>query len=63
MSVDSVLISHATADDDFVRDLRLAWRAWGTLSRNLWGGDVLDEEIENASRGASSSSPCSARRQ
>jgi len=58
MSADHIFISHATTDDDFVRDLRLALEGLGHAvwvdSRNLRGGDVLAEEIENAIRDASS---------
>jgi hypothetical protein len=58
MSADSIFISHATADDGFARDLRLALEGLGHAvwvdSRNLRGGEVLDEEIENAIRNASS---------
>ena len=58
MSADDIFIFHATADDEFVRDLRLALEGLGHAvwvdSRNMRGGDVLDEEIENAIRHARS---------
>ena len=57
MSAKHVFISHATADDAFVHDLRLALEGLGHAvwvdSRNLRGGDVLAEEIEAAIRDAS----------
>lgn len=52
-----IFISHATADDAFVRGLRLALEWLGhpvwVDSRNLRGGDELDAEIEAAIRTAS----------
>ncbi len=53
----AIFISHATADDLFVRDLRLALEGLGHAvwvdSRDLAGGDVLAAEIEAAIAGAS----------
>ena len=52
MPREQFFISHATADDAFVTDLRLALEGLGHAvwmdSRNLRGGDVLDAEIEAA---------------
>jgi hypothetical protein len=50
--MDHIFISHATGDDAFVRELRLALEAlnlpvWSD-SRNLRGGDKLAPEIEKA---------------
>ncbi|MCL4862721.1 MAG: CHAT domain-containing protein, partial [Caldilineaceae bacterium] len=57
MPGDPIFISHATADDAFVRDLRLALEGLGHAvwvdSRNLRGGDLLAAEIEAAIRAAS----------
>ena len=56
MSANHLFISHATADDPFVRDLRLALEGLGHAvwvdSRNLLAGGVLAEEIESAIRDA-----------
>ena len=51
-----VFISHATADDDFVRELRIKLElhdlnVW-VDSRNLRGGDQLKPEIEKAIKDA-----------
>jgi len=52
MTADHIFISHATADDVFVRDLRQALESLGLSvwvdSRNLRGGDKLAREIEQA---------------
>ncbi len=52
MSSGRVFISHASRDDAFVRDLRLALEGQGIPvwvdSRNLRGGDALAPEIEQA---------------
>ena len=52
MPAERFFISHATVDDDFVRELRSALEGLGHAvwvdSRNLRGGDVLDAEIEAA---------------
>jgi len=52
MTTGHIFISHATADDAFVRDLRQALESLGLSvwvdSRNLRGGDKLDKEIEQA---------------
>ncbi|MEW6212496.1 MAG: toll/interleukin-1 receptor domain-containing protein, partial [Acidobacteriota bacterium] len=47
-----VFISHATEDDDFVKELRLALRnhqltAWDD-AYNMSGGDKLNPEIDKA---------------
>ena len=51
-----VFISHASADDDFVRELRIKLELSGVAvwvdSRNLRGGDQLRPEIEQAIRTA-----------
>ena len=52
MTTGHIFISHATADDAFVRDLRQALESLGLSvwvdSRNLRGGDKLAREIEQA---------------
>ncbi len=52
MTADHIFISHATADDAFVRDLRQALESLGLSvwvdSRNLRGGGKLAREIEQA---------------
>lgn len=52
-----LFISHATADDDFVRELRIKLELHGLTvwvdSRNLRGGDQLKPEIEQAIKDAS----------
>ncbi len=51
-----IFISHATADDAFVKDLRIKLELHGLTvwvdSRNLRGGDQLKPEIEQAIRTA-----------
>ena len=53
-----LFISHSTADDSFVRELRIALYCYGQLgwidSRELRGGDPLWSEIERAITDASS---------
>ena len=52
MNSDFVFISHASADDGFVKDLRVALEGQGITvwvdSRNLRGGNKLAPEIEQA---------------
>ena len=52
MTADHIFISHATADDAFVRDLRQALESLGLSvwvdSRNLRGGDKLARQVEQA---------------
>jgi hypothetical protein len=52
----AIFISHATADDAFVKRLRVQLEALGLPvwvdSRNLRGGQKLGPEIEAAIRGA-----------
>ncbi|HJY82033.1 MAG TPA: toll/interleukin-1 receptor domain-containing protein, partial [Candidatus Binatia bacterium] len=52
MSTEAVLISHATKDDEFVKELRFALEGQGIPvwvdSRNLRGGDQLAPEVEQA---------------
>jgi hypothetical protein len=56
MTADHIFISHATADDAFVRDLRQALESLGLSvwvdSRNLRGGDKLARQVEQAIEGA-----------
>ncbi len=52
MSGEHIFISHASKDDGFVKELRLALEAQGLTvwvdSRNLRGGNKLEPEINNA---------------
>ena len=52
MNSKSVFISHASKDDDFVKDLRLILEGQGISvwvdSRNLRGGNKLKPEIDQA---------------
>ena len=52
MTTDHIFVSHATADDAFVRDLRQALEGLGLSvwvdSRNLRGGDKLARQVEQA---------------
>ena len=52
MNSDFVFISHVSADDGFVKDLRVALEGQGLTvwvdSRNLRGGNKLTPEIEQA---------------
>jgi tetratricopeptide (TPR) repeat protein len=52
MDAEFIFISHASKDDEFVKDLRLALEGQGLSvwadSRNLRGGDKLAPEIEQA---------------
>jgi len=52
MTTGHIFISHATADDAFVRDLRQALESLGLSvwvdSRNLRGGDKLAGQVEQA---------------
>ncbi len=52
MNANPIFISHATEDDNFVKDLRLALKGQGLNvwidSRNLVAGQKLDPEIERA---------------
>ena len=52
MTAGHIFISHATADDPFVRDLRQALESLGLTvwmdSRNLRGGDKLARQVEQA---------------
>ena len=56
MNTDSIFISHASKDDEFVTELRLALEGQGLSvwvdSRNLRGGEKLAPEIDQAIEGA-----------